>query len=131
MQESESQEQRKPIAAFVLSLIAGLWMLAGRGMMAGAGWNMFMRGPWPWRHPMMRGAGDVLPSLWLWPWLGVIAGIIVLLGAAMIYSKPAKAQGWGMAILISSAISLIAGMGGFLAGVLGIIGGALAIAWRP
>ncbi|KPL18675.1 MAG: hypothetical protein AMJ92_06990 [candidate division Zixibacteria bacterium SM23_81] len=80
---------------------------------------------------MMRGAGDVLPSLWLWPWLGVIAGIIVLLGAAMIYSKPAKAQGWGMAILISSAISLIAGMGGFLAGVLGIIGGALAIAWRP
>jgi hypothetical protein len=131
MPEAQSQVERKPIAAFVLALIAGLWMLAGRGMMVGVGWNLFMRSHWPWRHHMMRGAGDLLPAFWLWPWLGIIAGIIVLLGAVMIYSKPAKAQGWGMAILIASAINLIAGMGGFLAGVLGIIGGALAIAWRP
>ena len=131
MPEEQSQEQRKPIAAFVLSLIAGLWMLAGRGMMAGAGWNMFMRGHWPWGHPMMRGAGDLFPSLWLWPGLGIVAGIVVLVGAVVIYSKPPKAKSWGAAILIASAVSLIAGMGGFLPGVLGIIGGALAMAWRP
>ena len=119
------------MAAFVLSLIAGLWMLTARGLMVGIGLNIAIRSRWPWPHHMIRGAGDLIPTFWLWPWFGVIAGIVVLVGALMIYSRPAKAQGWGTAILIASAINLIAGMGGFLAGVLGIIGGALAIAWRP
>lgn len=131
MSQVQSQTERKPTAAFILSLIAGLWMLATRGMMAGLGWQVAMRSRWMCPYRMMRGVGDIIPTFWLWPWLGIVAGIVVLVGAVMLYSKPTRAQGWGMVILIASAINLIAGMGGFLAGVLGIIGGAMAIAWRP
>jgi hypothetical protein len=131
MKERQSQEARKPTAAFVLALIAGLWMLATRGVLAGFGWNPGMRGHWMWGHSMMRGVGGIVPVLFWGPWFGIIAGIVILLGAVILYSNPAKAQGWGVVILIVSALSLAVGMGGFLPGVLGIIGGALAIAWRP
>jgi len=48
-----------------------------------------------------------------------------------LYSRPAAATGWGVVILVSSCVALLAGTGGFLAGILGIVGGALAIAWKP
>lgn len=80
-----------------------------------------------WHHGMMR---DMAPLFW-WPWFGIVAGLIVLLGAAMLYSKPRQRHGWGMVILVLSALNLFLGMGGFLASVLGIIGGALALAWQP
>ena len=74
--------------------------------------------------------GGVLPGAW-WPLLGIIAGVIVILGAAIIYGKPDQRRGWAIAIIVVSAIGLVTGMAGFLAGVLGIIGGTLALTWRP
>jgi len=131
MKESQSQSAPKPTAAFALSLIAGIWMLGTRGLMAGFGWNLVMRGHWMWGHGITRGMGGVIPVLFWGPWFGIIAGIIVLLAAVILYSNPSKAQSWGVVILIVSVLNLVVGMGGFLPGVLGIIGGALAIAWRP
>jgi len=131
MKESQSESTRKPTAAFVLSLIAGLWMLGTRGMMAGFGWNLAMRSQWMWGPGMIRGMGGLIPVLFWGPWFGIIAGIVVLAGAVILYGHPSKAQGWGVVILIVSVLNLMVGMGGFLPGVLGIIGGALAIAWRP
>jgi len=84
-------------------------------------------GGWMWHHGMMR---DVATTFW-WPWFGIVAGLIVLIGAAMLYSKPRQRHGWGMVILVLSALNLLLGMGGFLASVLGIIGVALALAWQP
>ena len=135
MQEEPSRTASKPVAAFVLSLLAGLWMLIpgvlryawGPFLMDGGMWGHRMRGGWMWRHGMMR---DVAPMFW-WPWFGVIVGVVVLIGAAMLYNKPEHCRGWGMAILILCALNLFIGMGGFLASVLGIIGGAMALAWRP
>lgn len=99
----------RPVAAFVLSLLAGLWMLLAGGMMGG--------GSWMWSHGMVG---------W-WPWFGVVAGIIVLVGAAMLYAQPRQAPAWGIAILVVSALNLFLGMGGLLASLLGLIGGALAL----
>jgi uncharacterized membrane-anchored protein len=82
-------------------------------------------GGWMWGHGMM--GGFVSTSPW-WPWFGIIAGVVVLIGAAMLYIRPKQAQGWGIVILIVSALNLFFGMGGLLAGLLGIIGGALALA---
>jgi hypothetical protein len=129
MQTDRSSTESKPTAAFVLSLIAGLWMLATRGMAAGVGGRMIMRFPWFWYHRMFRGAGDMAPSLRIWSWLGAVAGILVLIGAAVIYTRPQETPTWGKVILIASAVNLIVGLGGFLPGILGIVAGVLAIGW--
>lgn len=142
MSEQKPRADR-PTAAFVISLIAGLWMLGTAGMMSrsymyGHGWGGGMMhdgghggaGAYDWmfrRHATMHGYGGGA----LWSWIGVAAGIAVLIGAAALYSSPAGATGWGIAILVASLIALLAGAGGLLAGVLGIIGGILAIAWKP
>lgn len=118
---TEKAPVEKPTTAFVLSLLAGLWMLATGAMMSGYNWGDM--GSWMWGHGMMRGFA---PALW-WPWFGIVAGIVVIIGAAMLYAKPEQRQGWGIVILIASALDFFVGMGGVLAGVLGVIGGALAL----
>jgi hypothetical protein len=59
--------------------------------------------------------------------VGLIAGIVVLIGAAMLYAKPEQRQTWGIVIIIASALNFFVGMGGLVAGALGVIGGALAL----
>jgi hypothetical protein len=67
----------------------------------------------------------------LWSWIGIISGIAVLIGAIVVYSRPALAQRWGYVILVVSCVDLLAGSGGFFAAILGVIGGILAITWEP
>lgn len=77
---------------------------------------------------------------WSWPWgagwyyivlINIVSGIVVLIGALMLYSRPKQAHMWGTLVLVFSIVSLV-GMGGFMIGaILGIVGGALAIAWKP
>jgi hypothetical protein len=125
MKEKEPRPSERPITAFVLALLAGLWMLAVGGMMAGFNWGPGMMGGWMWGHGMM---GGLAPSPFWWPWFGIIAGIVVLVGAAMLYARPEQRQGWGIVILVASALNLLIGIGGVLASLLGLIGGALALA---
>ena len=114
----------RPVAAFILSLLGGLWMLTAGGMMTSfnSDWGpmggMMGGGGWMWSHGVTG---------W-WPWFGVLAGIVVLVGAAMLYAKPEQAPGWGIVILVAAALNLFLGMGGLLASLLGLIGGALALA---
>ena len=121
IEEQNGQSKSSQTMAFVLSLLAGLWML-GMGVMM-ASWAVGGEYSWMWGHGMMRG---FYSSLW-WPWFGAIAGALVLLGAVMLMAKPAQRRGWGILIIIVSALNFFVGMGGFVAGILGIIGGALAI----
>ncbi len=115
----------RPVAAFVVSLIAGLWMLAMGGMM---GWGYMGGYGWMWRHHgMMHGYGGGA----MWSWIGIVAGIVVITGAVVLYAVPSAARFWGVVIIVASAIDLLAGMGGFLAGSLGIVGGILAVTWQP
>jgi hypothetical protein len=122
--------EEKPAVAFVLSLLAGMWMLAMGGWMLS--WSP--NGNWDWGMGGMMGSGWMwghgLIGIW-WPWVGLVAGIVVLVGAAMMYARPGSAPAWGVVIVIVSALNLFFGMGGFLASTLGIIGGALALSWRP
>lgn len=60
--------------------------------------------------------------------VGTVSGMLVLFGAIMLRVKPEKARILEFIILIFSIIAFL-GMGGFLIGtVIGIVGGALAIA---
>jgi hypothetical protein len=65
--------------------------------------------------------------------VGIIAGIIVILAAVMLVKRPKKRSTWGSLIILFSLFSIYgAAMGGFGIGlVLGLIGGILAVTWKP
>ena len=104
-------------------------MLAGAGMAMmmfsyGTSYYSFMGG----YYGMMGGDGGW--SYWTAA-VGLIAGVAVLAGAVMIYARPASASTWGLVVLIFTILSFF-GMGGFFIGaILGIIGGILAMTWKP
>jgi hypothetical protein len=128
MPEEQIKRTEPPTAAFVLSLLAGLWMLAARGMMGGFGWGGMMGG-WHGMGGWMWGRGIRPSGVW-WPWFGVFAGIVVLVGAVMLYVRPEQRRSWGVVILVASALNIFLGMMGLLAGTLGVIGGVLALGTR-
>ena len=119
MPEEHIQRAEQPTAAFVLSLLAGLWMLGAGGMMGG--WHGM--GGW------MGGRGIRTFGVW-WPWFGILAGIVVLVGAIMLYVRPEQRRSWGVVILVASALNIFLGMMGLLAGTLGVIGGVLGLTAR-
>src|SRR5271167_178672 len=65
--------------------------------------------------------------------VGVLAGIIVILAAVMLVKRPKKRSTWGSLIILFSFFSIYgAAMGGFGIGlILGLIGGILAVTWKP
>ena len=123
MSDGQIRRTEQPTVAFVLSLLAGLWMLAAGGMMGGFGWGGMMGG-WMGDRVGIRGFG-----VW-WPWFGIFAGIVVLVSAVMLYVKPEQRRSWGVVILVASALNFLLGMMGFLAGTLGVIGGVLALSTK-
>lgn len=128
--------ERQPTAAFILTLLAGFWMLAMGGMMYGMGPGFVDgAGSWMWGPGMMR---DMMPGMMPgfgvglgFPWFGAAAGIVLLIGSVFLYSRPEQSRTWGLVILVVSALNVLVGMGGLLAGALGVVGGSLAIAWKP
>jgi hypothetical protein len=127
MPEQQTQRTEQPTVAFVLSLLAGLWMLAAGGMMGGFGWGGMMGG-WQGMHAWMWGRGGIRGLGLQWPWIGFFIGIIVLVGAIMLYVKPEHRRSWGVVVLVASALYMVIGMMGLIAGTLGVIGGVLALA---
>jgi hypothetical protein len=63
--------------------------------------------------------------------VGLTCSVPVLLGAIMLRSKPTNKKAWGIMIIVFSILSIVTG-GGFIIGfILGIIGGTLALSWKP
>ena len=62
---------------------------------------------------------------------GLVTGAIVLISSVMLLTNTGQMRTWSVLILVFSILSFI-GMGGFVVGaVLGIIGGALVLKWKP
>jgi uncharacterized membrane protein len=58
-------------------------------------------------------------------------GIVVIVAAVMLYRNPPQKTLWGVLVLVLSIVSIFVG-GGFLLGlILGVIGGILALIWKP
>ena len=103
----------KPTAAFVLSLIGGIFLLLG-GVLAAVGFSFVFGG---------LGA--------LFGIVGVIFGLIVILGAVMLYQKPQSPTMWGVVILILSIIAFPSLWGFGIGSLLAFIGAILALVYKP
>jgi hypothetical protein len=126
----------RPTAAFVLSLIGGIFILLGGGMMSmlGYGFRGMMSSYGRWGYGMMRpGSGMMGLAFGIMGILGLVFGVIVIISAIMLNSKPQEHTTWGTLIVIFSVLSIVgSAMGGFGIGlILGLIGGVLAITWKP
>jgi hypothetical protein len=131
---------QRPQIAFILSLIGGILIFLGGGV--SSMWFMFggfgIGGMMGGFSGMMGGFQGMMGSLGI-PFgfisglflIGLVSGVLVMIGALMLNTRPTEHTAWGIIILVFSAISIL-GMGGFLVGaILGIVGGALAISWKP
>ncbi len=116
-----SQSERSN-RAFVLSLTAGILILANAASVAAAAmW-------FPWVIPTLPGSSGNDPTiLYSVAAVGLICGVLVLLGAIMLRSDQADKRAWGIMIVVFSIPSVVTG-GGFIIGfILGILGGAKAL----
>jgi len=135
-------ETEKPIVAFVLSLLAGVFILLGGGMTSMMGlWFGGYQGQYPyyggmmggyngyggysgysgygWMFNMMNGYGfGMMRGLGLdWGFgflgiLGLIFGIIVIISAVMLYNRSGEHTTWGVRIVVFSVLSVFDGMMG-------------------
>ncbi len=133
--------KEKPTAAFILSLVAGVFILLGGGVMSmmgsyfgqyGSQYGMMGR-EWGWGGMMGTGFGMMGFALGAMGVLGIIFGVIVVISALMLNSRPEQHSTWGSLIVLFSVLSIFgSAMGGFGIGlILGLIGGILAITWKP
>lgn len=136
-------EIEKPTIAFVLSLIGGIFILLGGGlmsMMGSFGYGSMMNGYWG-NGGMMGGYGYG-PGFGMmggygfggmFGIAGIIFGMAVIVSAFSLYSNPLNHSKWGLVILVFSLLSIFgSAMAGFGIGlILGVFGGILALTWKP
>ncbi|TLZ84824.1 MAG: hypothetical protein E6K02_09965 [Methanobacteriota archaeon] len=116
----------KPTAAFVLSLIGGIFVLlvgiafAVLGSILGS---------------MVGGIGGPAGATDIIVWYGVIGfvnGLLMIVFGVLLYIRPTQHVVWGALVLILSIASFFTTLGGFFIGlILGLIGGILGIVWKP
>lgn len=114
----------KPTAAFVLSLIGGIIILINGVLFAVAAAIVGSLAAF-----FMPAFGALALAIAV---PGLIFGIIIIIGAALMHTTdPSKVKTGSILVLIFSILSIIIG-GGFIIGlILGVVGGALGLAWKP
>src|SRR2546430_12411885 len=104
----------KPTAAFVLSLIGGIFILLGAIVVMALASVI--------GSLMLIGGGD--PNLaYLYGAGGLIFAILVLVGAGMLWMKPQQHVMWGVVVLLFSLFSIITTRGVLIGLISGLIGG--------
>ena len=129
-------KRERPTAAFVLSLIGGVFIFLGGGVMTMMGSLMgsfgMMGGYRAWGSMMAPGFGMMGFAFSALGILGLIFGLIVIVSAIMLNIRPEQHSTFGILIVIFSVLSIFgSAMGGFGVGlILGLIGRVLAITWK-
>jgi len=114
-----------PNKAVNLSLIAGILILINSSAVGVASvW-------FPWIFPTLPGSDNnsTVPFATI-TIIGLVSGVLVLIGALMLYGKLVDSKAIGIVILVFSIPSVVTG-GGFVIGfILGIMGGFEALRWK-
>jgi hypothetical protein len=124
----------KPTAAFVLSLLSGVLVSVSGVVLAMLGTFLSDR-----IGKIMIGetsyitlAGIAYPIAVL----QVVLGIIVMIASIILFLSASQRVAWSVIVLVISILALILnifppGPIGLVGAILGILGGALALSWRP
>lgn len=117
-----------PNGAYILSLIGGIFIiLAGLVYVAIAAVASSV-----YSSLGLGGIGAAAASILIvYAVVALILGFLVIYGAIQLKRRPEGARTWGVLILVFSLISIIGGGGFYIGLILGLIGGILAIVWRP
>lgn len=122
VREEEVRFQGNPRVPFVISLVAGILIIAGGilGLLSTSTFGIML---FPGLTTLI-----VLSSL-----LELICGLIIFTMAFVMYVLPKYSFHFGTITIVFSVISLFfSSVGFFLAGLLlGVLGGSLAVAWKP
>jgi hypothetical protein len=110
----------KPTAAFILSLIGGIFILLW-------GLVLFAVGVAISNSTLGVFGGDVL----IVGGVEIVCGLIVMIAGILLYVNPEQHSMFGVLVLVFSIVSLV-GLGGLLLGfILALIGGILGITHKP
>ncbi|MCL4324238.1 MAG: DUF6114 domain-containing protein [Candidatus Thermoplasmatota archaeon] len=110
----------RPTGAFVLSLIGGIFIVLGgiTLMSLGAFFAFFL---------IMFGV-----SVYVLGFIGVVVGVLVCISGYMVYRDPGAKVVWGALIIVFALLSWVVAFGGFFIGfLLALIGGILALTFKP
>ena len=126
--------------AFILSLLGGIIILAislinvawfSAGATGFGSYGSYMRGAMDGYHNFM---GNYASSTGFFTAISVVSlvcGVIVVMAALVLRVHPQEHVVWGAVIVAFSAVSFV-GMGGYFVGAaFGILGGALALTYKP
>ncbi len=116
----------KPSAAFVLSLIGAILVLATSLIVVALG-GIAIR-----LIPDRMYIGNLSAMIMLFGVIGLVFGVLMLVGALMINSgTPNKVKTGSIIVIVSSVLSLLVGGGLIIGFVLGLVGGILGLTWKP
>jgi len=123
----------KPAAAFVLSLIAGILILV-------SGIVLIILGSFLSRRIgriMIAETSYITLAGIAYPIAGlkIVLGILVMIGAVVLFKSRSLRTAWSLIVLIFSIIAMIVSIFppcpiGLIGAILGILGGALALSWK-
>lgn len=110
----------KPTAAFVLSLIGGIFIILGALLWIAVGSLLSFLA-------LNIGLGASMMGV-----LGLVFGLIVIVGGVMMYMKPDQHVMWGAIVLILAIVSIPFSFAGLLIGfILALVGGILGLVFKP
>jgi hypothetical protein len=126
--------------SFLISLVGGLIVLVfslvnlvyfSSGAPAAGSFGSYMRGAMDGNHNFMGSFSSSIGFFTAISVVSLICGVIVVFAALVLRIHPQEHVIWGIVIVVFSAISFV-GMGGYFVGAaFGILGGALALTYRP
>lgn len=124
-----------PTGAFILSLFGGIIILLN-GLLYLFVNNLLSQLPNlpgydPTTMPGIPALAAAQTVLYILAGIGIVIAAVIIYSSFMLHHTMRHHVGWGVVILVFSLVSIVMG-GGFIAGlILGVIGGILALVWRP
>ncbi len=117
------------LIVLVVSLINAVWF--GANAPSWSGFGSYMRSMIGGYHGFMGTYGSSNSFFTAVSVVSLVCGVIVVMSALVLRVHPEEHVSWGAIIVVFSAISFV-GMGGYFVGAgFGIIGGAIALNYKP
>jgi hypothetical protein len=135
---TQQTKSEYPNTASILALVGGILMVLGGLLLVGV--SIFIIPHLPSSDFSSNSAAQLSPAniqglasfvVGGMGAFGLVSGIIVAVSGMMLQARPNSQRTWGILILVFSVLSFL-GTGGFVVGaILGIVGGAKALTWKP